>query len=122
MTKKIVIVEDFNSSRNVIKTTLERSGYSVLDAEDGRAAMKFFDGQSIDLLITDYNMPNMDGGNLVEYVRGMSSYLFIPILVLSTETNRDKQARVMKSNITGWIKKPFQVDVFLKTVERALRV
>lgn len=121
MAKTIVVVEDFNSSRSIIKHTLEKKGFSVLDAEDGRDAMKFFDGRKIDLVITDYNMPNMDGGKLVEYIRNITTYLFIPILVLSTETSREKQEEVMKSNITGWVKKPFQVDTFLKIVDRALK-
>ena len=122
MSKVIVVVEDFNSSRNIIKKTLETSGYSVLEAADGREAMNYFDGRHIDLVVTDYNMPNMDGAELVEYVRGKQQYLFIPILVLSTETRQDKKDRMMQLKITAWVKKPFEVQTFLKYVERALKV
>lgn len=119
--KQIVVVEDFSSSRKIVVSTLTRSGYNVLEAEDGRDALKYFDGRKIDLLITDYNMPNMDGNELIQYVRNQAAYSFLPILVLSTETNLEKQREVTAHNITGWIKKPFQVEPFLKIVEKALR-
>lgn len=122
MSKTIVIVEDFNSSRNIIKSTLERQGHTVLEASDGREAMKFFDGRIIDLVVTDYNMPNMDGAELIEYIRSKNEYMFKPILVLTTETKQEKKDKVMQLNITGWIRKPFEIDNFVKIVERALRL
>lgn len=121
MKKRIIVVEDFNTSRKIIKNTLEKLGYQVDEAIDGRDALKYFDGSKIDLVISDYNMPEMDGGDLVEYIRSMEHYKFIPILMLSTETNISKQNRAKEANITAWIKKPFEVDNFTKIVEKALR-
>jgi two-component system chemotaxis response regulator CheY len=119
--KRIIIVEDFNTSRQIIKRALEKLGYTVDEASDGREAMKYFDGSPIDLVITDYNMPNMDGGALVEYIRSKDAYKYIPILMLSTETNHAKQNRAKEAKITAWIRKPFQIDDFNKIIEKALR-
>jgi two-component system, chemotaxis family, chemotaxis protein CheY len=121
MAKRILIVEDFNTSRLIIRKTLEKQGYLVDEASDGREALKFLDGSKIDLVITDYNMPNMDGGELVEYIRNKPEYKYIPILMLSTETNKEKQTRAKEARVTGWIKKPFEVDVFNAIIEKALR-
>jgi two-component system, chemotaxis family, chemotaxis protein CheY len=119
--KKIVVVEDFNTSRQIIKRTLEKMGYEVLEASDGREALKYFDGGKIDLLVSDYNMPNMDGAQLIEYVRSKNEYKYIPILMLSTETNIAKQNRAKEAKITAWIRKPFEIDEFTKIIEKALK-
>lgn len=120
MKKRIVIVEDFNTSRQIIKKTLESMGYLVDEASDGREATRFFNGSKIDLVITDYNMPNMDGGALVEYIRSKDDYKYIPIFMLSTETNIEKQNRAKEAKITAWIRKPFDVVEFKKLVEKVL--
>jgi len=120
MKKRIVVVEDFNTSRQIIKKTLESMGYQVDEAADGREAMHFFNGNKIDLVISDYNMPNMDGRAVVEYIRNKEEYKFIPIFMLSTETNIDKQMRAREAKITAWIKKPFEVIEFRKLVEKVL--
>lgn len=119
--KTIVVAEDFSTSRNIIRQTLEKQEYKVLLAEDGREALGYFDGRHIDLLITDYNMPNVNGHQLVDFVRNIEKYRYIPILLLSTETSQTKINDIMELNITGWVKKPFQVEGFLKIVEKALR-
>jgi two-component system chemotaxis response regulator CheY len=120
MKKKIIVVEDFNTSRQIIIKTLENMGHQVFGASDGREALKFFDGSGIDLVITDYNMPNMDGAMLIEYIRGKEAYRYMPILVLSTETNAEKQKRAHEAKITGWVRKPFEVGEFKKLVEKLL--
>lgn len=122
MSKTIVIAEDFNSSRKIIKNSLEQLGLKVLDAADGREAMKFFDGRKIDLVVTDFNMPNMNGAELIEVIRSKKDYLFIPILVLTTETSQQKKDQVVKQNITGWIRKPFEIEDFKKIIKRALQL
>jgi len=121
MEKTVLIAEDFATSRNVIKFTLEKKGFKVLEAEDGREAMKYFTGQKIDLVITDYNMPNKNGAELAEYIRTLPQYRFVPILVLSTETNTQKKERASQAQITGWIKKPFDVETLMKFVNKALK-
>ena len=120
MKKRIVIVEDFNTSRQIIKKTLENMGHKVDEAADGREALGFFDGGHIDLVITDYNMPNMDGAALVEYIRSKETYKYIPIFMLTTETNIEKQNRAKEAKITAWIKKPFEVADFKKLIEKVL--
>jgi two-component system chemotaxis response regulator CheY len=120
MKKRIIVVEDFNTSRQIIKRALEGMGCQVDEASDGREALKFFDGSSIDLVITDYNMPYMDGASLVEYIRSKEEYKYMPILVLSTETNTEKQKKAREAKITGWIKKPFEVADFKNQIQKVL--
>jgi two-component system chemotaxis response regulator CheY len=120
MKKRIIVVEDFNTSRQIIKKTLEGMGHLVDEAGDGRDATRYFDGSKIDLVISDYNMPNMDGGELVEYIRSKDEYKYIPVFMLSTETNIEKQNRAKDAKITAWIKKPFEVAEFKKLIEKVL--
>ena len=121
MAKNIVVAEDFNTSRKIIVSTLAKEGYNVLEAEDGRVASGLFDGRPIDLLITDFNMPNMNGAELIKDVRSKSKYSFIPILLLTTEVREDKIRQAIEGNITAMIKKPFKADDFTKIVNKALR-
>ena len=120
MCKRVIVVEDFKTSRQIIKKTLEGLGHKVDEAVDGREATKFFNGDKIDLVITDYNMPNMDGGALVEYIRSKEAYKYIPIFMLSTETNSSKQERAREAKITAWIKKPFEVTEFKNLITKVL--
>jgi two-component system, chemotaxis family, chemotaxis protein CheY len=120
MKKRIIVVEDFNTSRQIIKRTLEGMGFLVEEAADGREALKFFDGSTIDLVITDFNMPFMDGASLVAYIRNKKEYKYIPILMLSTETNVEKQQKAKDAKITGWIKKPFEIADFKDQILKLL--
>ncbi len=120
MEKQVVVVEDFNTSRQVIKNTLQSLGLIVFEAADGRDALRFFDGRKIDMVISDFNMPNMNGAELVTYIRGMNEYRYIPIFMLSTDTSIEKQNRAKEAKITCWIKKPFDVTEFKKLVQKAL--
>lgn len=121
MSKNIVIAEDFNVSRKIISSVLTKAGHSVLEAADGKEAASFFDGRKIDLLVTDFNMPEMNGAELIKKVRSSAKYSFIPILLLTTEVNENKLKTALDENITAWVKKPFQADDFLKIVTKALR-
>ncbi|MCG8307031.1 MAG: response regulator [Cytophagales bacterium] len=118
--KRIVVIEDFNTSRQIIKKTLENMGFIVDEASDGREALMYFNGSRIDMVITDYNMPNMNGAELVQYVRQKERYKYIPIFVLSTETSTNKQQKAKEAKITAWVKKPFDIQDFKKLVKRAL--
>jgi two-component system chemotaxis response regulator CheY len=120
MEKRVVVVEDFNTSRQVIKNTLQSLGLVVYEAADGRDALRYFDGTKIDMVITDFNMPNMNGAELVTYIRSMPEYKYIPIFMLSTDTSIEKQNRAKEAKITCWIKKPFEVTEFKKMVQKAL--
>ncbi len=121
MQKKILIVDDFQNTRYVTRTALEREGYKVLEACDGKDALKHFNGQGIDLVITDLNMPVMDGITLVEEIKKLPLYRYVPILLLTTETSEAKKKRAFEAGITGWIKKPFTFDRFLEMVKKALK-
>jgi two-component system, chemotaxis family, chemotaxis protein CheY len=121
MKKTIVVAEDFNVSRKIIVSTLTKEGYTVLEAADGNEAVQLFDGRTIDLLITDFNMPNMDGSELIKNVRTMSTYMYLPILLLTTEVRQEKIQKAVDGNITAHIKKPFETEEFIKVVKRALK-
>jgi two-component system, chemotaxis family, chemotaxis protein CheY len=121
MGKTILVAEDFNVSRKIIVSTLTREGFHVIEAADGVEALELFDGRPVDLLITDFNMPRMTGGELVHKVRGLSAYQYLPILLLTTEVREEKLKTAFDGNITGFIKKPFDTTEFLKVVKKALQ-
>jgi two-component system, chemotaxis family, chemotaxis protein CheY len=121
MSKNIVVAEDFNVSRKIIVSTLAKEGYSVMEAADGAEAVNLFDGRQIDLLITDYNMPNMNGAELIQKVRSISGYSFLPILLLTTEVKEEKIQKAVDGGITAFIKKPFETMEFIRIVKKALR-
>ncbi|HEY0653581.1 MAG TPA: response regulator [Chryseosolibacter sp.] len=121
MSKSIVVAEDFNVSRKIIVSTLAKEGFKVMEASDGNEAVALFDGRAIDLLITDFNMPNKNGAELIKEVRSLKKYEYLPILLLTTEVREEKIQQALDGNITAFIKKPFDTQDFLKIVKRALK-
>lgn len=121
MGKNIVVVEDFNVSRKIIVSTLAKEGYTVLEAGDGCEAVNLFDGRQIDMLITDFNMPNMNGAELIQKIRALNNYSYLPILLLTTEVRKEKIQTAIDGHITALIKKPFDTTEFIKVVKKALR-
>lgn len=119
--KSILIVEDFATSRKVIVNTLSGKGYKTYEAEDGVEALALLDGRKVDLVVTDYNMPKMNGAVFVKEMRKINQYKYIPVLVLSTETSQEKQLEAKDAQITSWIFKPFDITRFLKIVEKSLK-
>ncbi|MBN2612500.1 MAG: response regulator [Bacteroidales bacterium] len=122
MKKKIVVVDDFENTRWIIEFALRGIECEVLKAENGKEALKFFDGRSVDLLITDYNMPVMDGAQLISEVRNMESYQFMPVIMLTTETSEKKKEKAKESKVTAWIQKPFKQEEFMAIIKRCLRI
>ncbi|MBN2275927.1 MAG: response regulator [Bacteroidales bacterium] len=120
MKKNILVVDDFENTRWVIQFTLRKLDCEVFQAANGKEAMKFFDGRNIDLLITDLNMPEMNGIELVKKVRAMTNYEFIPIIMLTTETNPEKMKQANDIKVTVWVKKPFEQESFIKVVMKCL--
>src|SRR5512133_1498243 len=102
MAKTVLIVDDSESIREVVSFTLENEGYKVLIGIDGKDALKFLDGQDIDLIITDLHMPEMDGISLIKEVRKMDKYSRIPILFLTTESQQSKKMEAKDAGATGW--------------------
>jgi len=120
MAQTILIVDDFENTRYVIKFTLTGKGYTVLEANNGKEALSLMDGRKIDLVVTDYNMPVMDGLELVKAIRKMSVYQFIPILMLTTETDATKKEKAKAAEITAWVQKPFKLDNFMSIIQKCL--
>ena len=121
MPKKILIVDDSESIREVVSFTLENEGFEVLVANDGTDALKFLDGREIDMIITDLNMPEMDGLTLIKHVREMEAYQRIPILFLTTETQTAKKMEAKEAGATGWIIKPFVPAKLIAALQKVLR-
>ena len=108
MTKLILTVDDSASMRMLLKASLTAQGYSVQSADDGLHGLDRMHEVKPDLLITDINMPRMDGFELIEAVRGLAEFRGTPILVLSTEFSDEKKTRAREAGATGWITKPFE--------------
>jgi len=119
--KTVMIVDDFENTRYVIEFSLNQADFIVIKAVDGQDAIRFFNGQKIDMLITDLHMPRMNGFELIEEVKKIPQYDSIPILMLTTEVDKEKKLYAKQLGITGWIQKPFVIDRFISTVKKALR-
>jgi len=117
---RILLVDDSVSMREMVGFTLKGAGYTVSQAEDGVEALKFAQGNTVELVITDINMPNMDGITLIKELRALPAYKFIPILTLTTENSAEKKQLGKIAGATGWIVKPFDPDHLLSTVKRVL--
>lgn len=118
--KKIVVVDDSESIREVVGFELERNGYSVIKAADGDEAIKYFDGTHFDLLLTDLHMPNMTGLELIRKIRDLKNYKHLPILFLTTETQQPIIEEAKRSGATGWITKPFNSEKLIRTVKKVI--
>ena len=120
MPKLILTVDDSPSIRMLLRFALSGQGYSVAEAEDGLAALEWLAANDRpDLMITDINMPRMDGFDLVETVRSQGSYGDMPILVLSTESSDDKVDRARQAGADGWIVKPFDPAQLVSAIRQA---
>ncbi len=117
---KILAVDDSASMRQMVSFTLKGAGFDVVEASDGVEALNKVKGNKFDLIISDVNMPNMDGLTLVGELRKLGDFKFIPILLLTTESSMDKKKEGKAAGATGWIVKPFNPDQLLKTVNKVL--
>ncbi len=116
----IMTVDDSPSMRMLLKAALTDLGYDVVQAEDGQDALERIDGFAPDLLITDINMPRMDGFGLIERLRPTAQYCNLPILVLTTESSDEKKQRARAAGATGWIVKPFHPEKLAAAIRRVL--
>ncbi len=121
MPKHILIVDDSESIRELVSLTLESSGYTVDKGIDGVDALKLMDGREINLVITDLNMPNMDGIQFIREVRGRKDYSTVSILMLTTESQQAKKEEAKAAGATGWIVKPFVQEKLLEVVKKVIR-
>lgn len=120
MAKKILIVDDSKAIRQSIRFVLEQNEYQVLDAEDGLDALEKLENGTVDLIITDVNMPNMNGIELIQALRGKEGFKFVPILVLTTESQNSVMEKGKAAGATGWIVKPFSTDKLLAAVRKVV--
>ncbi|HBP89594.1 MAG: response regulator [Nitrospira sp.] len=121
MGKTVLVVDDSVSMRQMVSFTLTGAGYEVVEAGDGKEAVdKLNGGAKPNLVITDLNMPNMDGIALIKAVRGMAAHKFTPILMLTTESSDDKKKEGQNAGATGWIVKPFNPEQMLATIKKVL--
>lgn len=118
--KRIVVAEDSVSIREAVVFGLEDAGYEVEKAGNGVEALSKFDGEKIDLLLTDYHMPEMNGLELIKQVRKLDHYRHIPILVLTTESQKEVILQAKKAGGTGWLQKPFNIEKLVQTVRRLI--
>jgi two-component system chemotaxis response regulator CheY len=120
MASLIMTVDDSASMRQMVKATLQSAGYRVVEATDGQEALDYARDNVVDLVITDVNMPRMDGITLVSEVRTLPSYRLTPLLLLTTESSQEKKMEGKRAGATGWIVKPFNPDQLLATMARVL--
>ncbi len=120
MAKVIMTVDDAASVRQMVIFTLEEAGYEVTEAVNGLDALKKINISAIDMLITDLNMPKMDGIELIRKVRAIPRIKFIPIIMLSTESQAAKKEEGKKAGATGWIVKPFRPEQLVAVVKKVL--
>jgi two-component system chemotaxis response regulator CheY len=120
MTRKILTVDDSTSMRQMVRATLQSAGYGVVEASDGQEALEFARANPVDLVISDVNMPRMDGITLVHELRTLPSYRLTPVLLLTTESSAEKKMEGKRAGATGWIVKPFNPGQLLATLTRLL--
>ncbi|MDA4847496.1 response regulator [Hoeflea poritis] len=119
MNKTIVLtVDDSRTIRNMLLMTLSGAGFETLQAEDGVHGLEVLDGSMPDVIITDINMPRMDGFGFIENVRKSERHRAIPILVLTTESDAEKKNRAREAGATGWIIKPFDPEKLINAIQR----
>lgn len=115
---RILTVDDSASMRALLRNALTDQGFDVAQADDGVAALEWLDANDVDVIITDINMPRLDGFGLIEQLRSAGRHRDSPILVLTTESSDEKKARARSAGATGWIVKPFDPEKLAAAVRR----
>ncbi len=118
MTKTIMVVDDSASMREVVGIALRGAGYAVIDGRDGKDALSKLTGQKVHLIISDVNMPVMDGISFVKAVKQLPSYKFTPIIMLTTESDEGKKREGQAAGARAWVVKPFRPEHLLGAVQK----
>jgi len=114
-------VDDSVSFRQMVGFTLRQAGHKVVEAVDGVDALTKLQSQVADLIVTDLNMPNMDGIELIRHVRKLPAFKFVPIILLTTESQGMKKLEARNAGATGWIVKPFTPEQLIAVIGKVLR-
>jgi two-component system chemotaxis response regulator CheY len=121
MAKNILIVDDSESIRAVVSIALRSEGYNVIIGEDGQHGLELLlENESVNLIISDLNMPRMDGITFLKEVRKLEKFKYLPILILTTESQESKKMEAKNSGATGWIIKPFVKEKLLAVVKKVM--
>lgn len=120
MTKTVLTVDDSASMRQTIAFTLREAGYQVVEAVDGKDALTKLAGTAVDLVVTDLNMPNLDGIGLIQEIRKQPKHKFVPIVMLTTESADDRKSAGKAAGATGWIVKPFRGEQLVAVAKKLL--
>ena len=118
MPKRILTVDDSKTMRDMLLVTLKQAGYDVVQAEDGKDGLAKLEASGADVIITDINMPVMDGFAFIKACRAQEAYASTPILTLTTENSAEKKAQGRSAGATGWIVKPFKPESLIRVVEK----
>ena len=120
MSKTIMTVDDSASVRQMVGFTLKQAGYGVVEACDGKDALSKLGSGAVNMIITDLNMPQLDGIGLIKAVRSGGAHKFVPIIMLTTESQDQRKQEGKAAGATGWIVKPFKPDQLLAVVKKVL--
>jgi len=120
MSKKILTVDDSPSVRQMVKLTLSGAGYDIVEAGNGAEGLSKAQATIVDMVVTDLNMPVMNGLDLIRALRKLPAYRGVPILFLTTESDAEKKKEAKAAGATGWITKPFQQDQLVGVVRKVL--
>ncbi len=121
MAKMFLVVDDSASMRQLLSFAIKDAGYDVLVAENGKDALTKLGGAKVDMVITDLNMPEMDGIEFIKQLRGMTDYRFAPIVMLTTESQEEKKQEGRRAGASGWIVKPFSPEQLLNVVRKFMK-
>ena len=120
MAKTVLAVDDSASIRQMVSFTLKSAGYEVVEAVDGMDGLEKAKTKSINLVLTDQNMPRMDGLTLIKTLRGMPTYRTVPILMLTTESSDTMKSQGRAAGATGWLVKPFDPQKLIEVVKKVI--
>ncbi|ODN66055.1 MULTISPECIES: response regulator [Methylophaga] len=117
---KILVVDDSPSLRQMLQIILQNSGHDVVCAEDGKQAIEIVSEVQFDLILSDFNMPQLTGPEFISRLRQLPQYRFTPVILLTTETDEDKKQLGRDAGASGWLKKPFDPEQLVVTVNSLL--
>jgi two-component system chemotaxis response regulator CheY len=120
MAKTILAVDDSSSLRQMVAFSLKAAGYQVVEAVDGQDGLDKAKQQTVDLVLTDQNMPRMDGLALIKSLRGLPTYQKVPILMLTTESSDEMKTKGRAAGANGWLVKPFDPQRLIEVVKKVI--